>query len=107
MQIGKLRHKVYLKSNTTSQNDYGEATDSWSTDSTVWAAIEPLRGRELLHAQQISAEVTYKITIRYTSTVTPDDRVVKADDSRIFEIVSVINPEERDEYLELLCKEII
>jgi len=73
----------------------------------VWGKIQPLRGRELFLAQQVNAEITSKVTIRYygTTTVTPEHRVYFG--ARILEIITVINPDERNESLELLCKEVV
>lgn len=104
MNIGELRHRVNLQSSSASQNDYGEQTESWTTYTTVWAAIKTLSGRELEHAQQISAEATHRVTARYNSSVTEENRVIFG--SRTFEVVSINNPEERNEYLILLCKEV-
>jgi SPP1 family predicted phage head-tail adaptor len=104
MQIGKLRHRVELKSLSQNQNNFGETQDTWTTYTTVWARIEPLRGRELMLAQQANSEVTIRVTIRYNSSVTTKDRVVIG--SRVLEIVAVINLDERNIKQELLCKEI-
>jgi SPP1 family predicted phage head-tail adaptor len=66
--------------------------------------VEPLQGRELWTAKQVVAEVTHRIRFRHLSGVVPTQRVVFG--SRTFEILSVINPEERNRELELLCKEV-
>lgn len=104
MRIGKLRHRVELKSLSQSQNEFGEPVDTWSTFATVWASVEPLRGRELLLAQQANSEVTIRVRVRYNSSIDPTDRVVIG--SRILEILSVIDSEERNWQQELLCKEV-
>ena len=105
MRAGKLRHKVTIKSREASQDEYGEVTYTWSTAARAWANIEPLAGRELLHAQQVNAELTHRVTMRYMSGVDPTDRI--AFGSRTLEVVSVINPDERNKELVLLCKEIV
>lgn len=104
MRIGKLRHRVELKSVAQTPNTFGEMTDTWSTFATVWASVEPLKGRELLIAQQANSEVTLRVRLRYNSSIDVNDRVVIG--SRILEIVSIINPEERDWEQVLLCKEV-
>lgn len=104
LQIGQLRHQISLQSPTNSQNEYGEQTQSFDTYATIWAFIEPLSGRELLHAQQISEEIDSRITIRYNSSVISEHRILFG--TRIFEIKTIINPEERNEYQQLYCKEI-
>lgn len=103
MQVGKLRHRVQLQQLARNQDSFGEAVPSYATYSTVWASVEPLQGRELEHAQQISAEVSHRVTIRYNKNVTSEHRVVYGE--RTLEIEAVINPEERNEMLILMCKE--
>ncbi len=104
MEPGKLRKQVQLQELAENQNDYGEKIPSYTTYATIWASIEPLQGRELQYAQQIIAETTHKVVIRYNSKVEATHRVVYGD--RILEIEAKINFEERNEYLVLLCKEI-
>jgi len=104
MNIGKLRHRVALQSFSDTADSYGEAIATYTTYATVWGSIEPLSGKELLNAQQQQAEVTIRIKIRYLSTVTEKDRVLFGDD--VYEITSAINKDKRNEFLELLCKEV-
>jgi len=104
MNIGKLRHRVALQSFSETVDSYGEAIATYATYATVWGSIEPLSGKELLNAQQQQAEVTIRIKIRYLSTVTEKDRVLFGDD--VYEITSAINKDKRNEFLELLCKEV-
>ena len=104
MNIGKLRHRVKLQGLTENQDGYGQAVKSYTTYATVWASIEPLSGREIEHAKQITAETNYRITIRYNGNVKATDRVAFGD--RTFEITAVVNPEERNEYLVLMCSEV-
>jgi len=104
LRAGRLRHRVELQSVTRTQDGYGEADESWSTYTTVWAAIEPLRGQERYLAQQVNSDTEIKVVVRYNSSVDSEDRVLIG--SRVLEVVGVINPGERDEYLELLCREI-
>jgi len=104
MNIGKLKKRVQLQTLARNQDSFGEAVPSYSDYATVWASVEPLQGRELEHAQQISAEVNYRVTIRYNAKVNSEHRVVYGE--RILEIEAVINPEERNELLVLMCKEV-
>ena len=105
MQVGKLRHKVELKHLSQTQNTYGEPVDTWTKYADVWASIEPLSGRELLLAQQVNAELTLRVIIRYHSAMVVTDRIIK--DSRTLEVVNIINKNERNEQMELLCKEVV
>ena len=103
MRAGTLRHKVVIQQNTPTRDSYGAEVEAWTDYATVWASIEPARGREFWESQQVNAEVTGKISIRYLAGITPKMRVKHG--SRIFEIISVINPEERNRELQLMVKE--
>ena len=103
MIIGKLRHKVKLQSSAQAQDGYGQESKVWATDESIWAQIQPLRGAELLEYQQISTEVTHRIIIRYNSSVTSAKRILFG--TRIFDINVPRNIDERNIFMELLCKE--
>jgi len=104
MRAGTMRHKVVIQQNVPTEKDsYGAEVDNWTDYATVWASIEPARGREFWESQQVNAEVTGKIRIRYLGGITPKMRVKHG--NRIFDIVSVINPEERNRELQLMVKE--
>jgi SPP1 family predicted phage head-tail adaptor len=87
------------------QNEYGEASVSWNLVATVWAAVEPLRGREYLQADQVQAAVDTRIRMRYLDGVVPKMRVVW--DGHTYDIESVINPATRGRELELMARELL
>lgn len=103
MKIGKLRHRVTLQEYVSLKDSFGAEIEAWSDKATVWASIEPLSGREYFAARQMNAEVNTKITIRYRTGVKPTMRILFA--GRVFEILSVINTEEKNRELILMCKE--
>lgn len=100
---GVLRHQVTLQSQSTAQNSYGEAVRTWADLGTVWAQVSPVSARELFAAAQAQATTTHQITIRYRSDVTASCRVKFG--SRYFAIDGVLNPDERNWRLVLLCTE--
>lgn len=73
---GRLRHRVRIEQRTLSQNELGEVLEDWQEVATVWAAIEPLSGRELIAAQQVNSKVTARLVIRYRSDLLPEMRLV-------------------------------
>ena len=103
MKAGSLRHRVELQKATYAQDGVGEPIETWATYAKRWAAVEPLSGRELLQAQQVNSEATIRVRLRFVSGVTQQQRLLH--NSRTLEIVSVIDPQERNAELELLCKE--
>lgn len=105
MQAGKLRHRIELQRNVPTRHGMGEQLDSWAKYATVWASVEPLTGTELLNAQQISAEVTHRVKIRFCSDVKPEHQVIH--NGRTLEIIAVLNIAERRRSQHLMCKEVV
>jgi SPP1 family predicted phage head-tail adaptor len=79
--------------------------ETWSTFATAQASIEPISGREYIAAQSTQADVSHRIRLRYLSGITPKLRVNYS--SRIFDILSVININECNRELQLMCRESI
>ena len=87
MKAGKLRHRVTLQEDQAAgtQDSYGQEVEDWQDVATVWAAVEPLQGREFLGGKQLVAEVTTRIRIRYFSGLQIETATVAMDDSAITE----------------------
>lgn len=109
MRAGRLRHQVALQRPTGTLNEFGDPVGTWSTIATLWAAVEPLSGREYLAGQTVQSEVSHRITVRYFAGITPRDRIVWTDPStgldRTFDIRAVIDRDERHAALEIMCTE--
>ncbi len=103
MNIGKLRHRITLLRQVNEVNDYGASTQTWKRVATVWANVRPLSGREYFSAQQVQSEITTQIWLRYIEGIKPTMKVKFG--KREFEILSVLNIQERDVSLQLMCKE--
>lgn len=109
VNIGKLRHRVELQKRQKARDNYGGNAGFWTTQRTVWAMIEPLKGWERYHAQQIESRVSHKITIRHQHFSPPIDA---QDEWRVryglrpFRIQAAINVDERKEYMQLHCQEL-
>ena len=104
MRAGNLRHRVTIQTFTTTTDSYGQPIESWATFAEVWGAVEPLTGREYFQAQQVQAEVNYRVRLRYLAGVVPTMRVLH--DGRTLEVQAVINPDERNRELQLMCREV-
>jgi len=107
MRAGLLRHRITIEQPVSSTGGgFGASRkQSFEDYKSAWAAIWPLRGTELLQAQQMQSEVTTKIRIRYMVGVTPRNRVRLGDSTTYYDIVSVTNPDLRNIYLDMMCKE--
>jgi SPP1 family predicted phage head-tail adaptor len=87
------------------QDAFGQPAVTWQTVTKAWAAVEPFSGSERFTAGQVQAEVTHRVTILYRTGITPRCRIVLGD--RTLQIAAVVNRQERDRELELLCTEAI
>ena len=107
MQPGDLRERIMIKQITTTSDSAGGFTDSGSSAlATVWAAVEPLSGRELLAAMQAQSEITVRVRMRYRSDITSAMQILHG--AKVYEIVSPpIDVDGRRRELELMCKEIV
>jgi len=105
---GRLRQKITIQYRADGQDATGAPNGAWTELASVFAAIEPISGREWLASGVVNADITNKITIRYGSEVaaaTPAHRVLFG--TRIFNIVAIRNIDEANRWLELVVKEIV
>jgi SPP1 family predicted phage head-tail adaptor len=103
MRIGKLRHLIELQSSATTTDAVGQQVKTWTTYATVWAWVRPMSGREVMSSQQAVGEITHKVTIRYDDSIAVTDRILFG--TRIFDINFIGNRDERNIFMEIMCKE--
>mgnify|MGYP000850293400 CR=1 FL=1 len=101
LAAGRLNQLVTLKQKQVTRDGMGAQVVSWVTVATVWAAVEPLRGREFVALRAAHSELTAKITIRHRAGIVPEMRVEHG--TSVYEIAEVIDPRARGESLELMC----
>ena len=89
MKAGKLDQRVTLEQLVAIGDSWGGIVEAWAPLMSVWAAVEPLVGREYLAAQAAQSEVTARVTMRYRPGITAQDRVIH--EGTIYNIVSVID----------------
>src|SRR5689334_4267928 len=106
MKIGNLRHRIIIQESTSVTSDSGQVTKGpWKTWKEVWAEVRGMKGRELLQAQQIKAESSHMVIIRYLDGVDTTHRVVWR--GKFLDINSVSDPDGRHRELQLICKEAV
>lgn len=104
LQAGKLRQRIQVVDPSSVFDDAGGQLPAWTPFGPPdWAAVEALTGRELYSAQQVVAEVSHKITMRYRIGISSKQAVQFND--RFFQIQAVLNPDEQTKLLYLLCLE--
>ena len=90
MQAGKLDQRVTLERRQGGTDSWGQPLpDDWTALCTVWAAVEPLVGREYMAAAAMQSDVSTRVRMRYRPGVTAGDRL--SHEGRIYNIESVID----------------
>lgn len=105
MRAGDLRQRIKIQQKSVTRDTYGGETITWTDVAIVWAAVEPISGREYFSAQQFRAEVTTRIRIRHRAGITPVMRVSSG--TRLYDIISVIEVNERNREVHLMCQEVV
>lgn len=104
MRIGDLNKLISIIGTTRIGDSMGGFTETDATiASNIWAAIWPLSASEQIRSMQPTMEISHRIRIRYRSAFRPDWRIKFG--ARYFDVKGIINPNERNEYLDLMCKE--
>ena len=104
MKAEKMRHRITFQKQSDDKSSLGSYEGEWTDVITVWAQITPVSGREFF-TQVRETTVSHKIYCRYHSGISPQMRIKFG--PRIFRIVSVLNWEERNEGLTIMCEELV
>jgi len=102
-----FHQQIVFKSPSISVDSYGQRTGDSVTVSTKRANVRQLSGRELTAAAQVYAEASWKILIRYDEDVLHGHKWTVAYKSKVLEIGSIRNVDERNRVIELLCSEVV
>lgn len=99
-----MRHRITVQT-PTETNELGERVITWTDLIETWAEILPVQGNERFLDHQRYADVTHRVRMRWLAgvTLTPKQRLVFA--GRVFEITAVLNVEERNRELIVMCTE--
>jgi len=98
-----LRHQIVIKTTTTVADGIGGLTETETTFLTCRAAIWPVSARELIQSDQLEMQTTHRIRIDWQTGILSTMKIYHG--TRAFEIVSIINIEERNVVLDILAKE--
>lgn len=103
MEIGKLDKRIKIMQSDKVSDGSGGFENELKEVKTVWAHVRPISGREFWQAQQINAEISHKIIIRYTEAVNRTNLI--SYNGRIFDIQYLINVDEKNKWLEIQALE--
>jgi len=103
--IGALRHRITFQEPVKTPDGYKGHTVKWRDMITVWASVEPLSGREYFYSHQIKNEVSHRVRVRYRTDLRLDVYVPGCPPRPEQLIRSIIDLQERHQFLEILCME--
>lgn len=103
MRSGQLRSRITFQEPIETRDNYGSVTITWSDVATISASMWPISGKEYVSMAQTQSAVTTRIWLRYRVDLNTKMRIKFKD--RIFNILQIINPDERNIMLEMVCAE--
>ena len=103
MRAGSLRHKITFQQLTVANDTWGHSAETWTDEVTTYAAIWTLRGVERMESMKLDNEITHKIRVRYKRDLNPKMRIKFGE--RYFNILSMVDPDERHIYYEIMANE--
>ena len=99
LRTGELNQRVTLRRPILTEPD---VIDSYEDIDTVWAKVEPVRGREMMEAGKETAEHDTRIYIRYVPGLDTAKQAVHR--GTAYDIRAVVNVNASDRVLELQCR---
>jgi SPP1 family predicted phage head-tail adaptor len=105
MTIGKLNRRIEILRFLTARDEYGGSGGEWVVAGRVWAKIEPMSGTEFFRAQQVTAETTTKITVRYNPGLDVTRRIRYG--GKLYEIIGIGDEQASHRWTVINCKELV
>ncbi len=107
VDAGDLIHRVTITGPAEVPDAYGQLVQAPTTLAVVWALIRTPTGREAITAQQLQAQLTHVIEMRYPGAVTFSPACQITYKGRTFNVISVPNVDERNRRLDVHCTEVV
>lgn len=102
MNIGRMRHRITIKSANTTIDSAGYTIESPINFAVVWADVQPISGKEYFGAAAIKAEKLVRFKIRYIQGITNDMTVEF--EGKTYSVKSIIDTDMRHKELILVCE---
>lgn len=102
LRAGALRHKIVIQRQVLSVDEFGSAVVTWTNIKETRASINPSTGEEWFINNELTNQVDHVINLRYTD-LSSADRIIY--DNRVFNLVRVLNDQEKRVSFIVLAKE--
>jgi len=106
MDPGRLRHRLTVQRVVRTDDGGGGYTEAWQDvpNGTVWGQVRPISSSERVRAMQSHGDITHRVTVRYSATLTGEMRVQFKGRT-----LSLVGPptdtDEMETYMEFLARE--
>lgn len=103
---GTLNHRVTFMKREEIDDGFGGTRGDWVDQFTVAARLKPRMGSETVIASRLQGVQPYTITVHSsnrTRQITPAWQAKNTHTGEVYDIKSIINPDERNQYLEMLA----
>ena len=101
--IGKMRYKVKVETATNTRDAGGGLSQTFGAVAYIFANIKPKNANSIYRQGILQEKVTHEITIRYRQDIDTNSKITYG--NRSFAVNGIINVDERDRFLTLLCEE--
>ena len=101
--IGKMRYRVKVERATNTRDAGGGLSQVCNSVATIYANIKPKSANSTYRQGILQEKVTHEITIRFMKNIDTNSRITYG--NRSFAVNGIINVDERDRFLTLLCEE--
>ncbi len=99
MRAGALDQRVTLEQLVEGEDEAGQPFEDWMPVFDAWAAVEPLRGREVIRADAVANITDVLVKLRYRPGVLASMRIKHGSDT--YSIATVINIKSANREVEL------
>ena len=101
--IGKMRYRIKVENATNTRDAGGGLAQAYVAAAFVYANIKPTNANSTYRQGMVQEKVTHEVTLRYMKNIGTNSRISFG--KRLFDIKGIINIDERDRFLKLLCEE--
>jgi len=105
--VGKMRHRLTIYAITQVDDGNGGFTRSdpsvLTEIATVWGDIQPISAREQQWGMKYQDVVTHRANIRFDARFLPGQQL--RHDGKPFYIVTIVDTDQRKEFMTLMCRE--
>jgi len=109
---GPFNRRIAIQTQTTSQDDFGQEQQTWTTQYQCWANIDVQQSQLIYSTAEFVAKTTHRITMRWTSSfiVQPNMRVVYTEPTtnitHTYNVEAVVNPQQGNVFVTILAYEL-